>query len=125
MREADFWFRLEYRLCHEFKGLAARRCQGLWCDGFSPDKYLLDDDLPRITGEAWIGSSSTMGQWQFTLLLPAPFESRKEIDWALLLPPYEVTGWMAFDEHRQYIEIEPAVAVPDSAGKRRAKPLFL
>jgi hypothetical protein len=41
--------------------------------------------------------------------------SREEIEWASLLPPPNVTRWMAFDESRQYIEIEPAVAVPDLA----------
>jgi hypothetical protein len=49
------------------------------------------------------------------LLLPRPFGARDEIDWASLLPPGNVTRWMAFDEGRQYIEIEPAVAVPELA----------
>jgi hypothetical protein len=37
------------------------------------------------------------------------------IDWSALLLPENMTRWMAFDESRRYIEIEPAVAVPDLA----------
>lgn len=42
-----------------------------------------------------------------------PFASREEIDWESLLPPIGVICWMAFNEGRRFIEIEPAVAVPD------------
>jgi hypothetical protein len=49
------------------------------------------------------------------LLLPGPVGSRGAIDRAALVPPPGVTRWMAFDEGRRYIEIEPAVAVPDHA----------
>jgi len=113
--EADFWVSLEYRLCGEFAGLPARRYQYFWCDGFIPSQYLLDDSQPRITGKAWICNGPAQDKWDFALLLPQPLMSREEIDWAALLPPKGVTRWMAFDERRRYIEIEPAVAVPDLA----------
>jgi hypothetical protein len=53
--------------------------------------------------------------WNFALLLPRPFGSREEINWAALHPAENVTRWMSFDEDRRYIEIELAVAVPDLA----------
>ena len=115
MGEADFWVSLEFRLCGEFAGLPERRYQYFWCDGFIPSDYLLDGPSPRITGRCWVCNGPRQDEWQFALLLPRSFGSREEIDWASLLPPPNVTRWMAFDESRQYIEIEPAVAVPDPA----------
>ena len=119
MGEADYWGSLEYRLCREFAGMPERRLQYLWCDGFIPDQYLLDDPHPRITGKAWICNGPQQAEWDFDLLLPRPVGSREEIDWASLLPPENATRWMAFDEGRRYIEIEPAVAVPDLAEPSR------
>jgi hypothetical protein len=113
MGEGDFWVSLEFRLCDEFVGLAERCYQYFWCDGFIPSEYILDSTSPRITGQCWICNGPRQAEWGFALLLPRPFKSREEIDWAALLPPPNVTRWMAFDEGRRYIEIEPAVAVPD------------
>jgi len=115
MSERDFWVSLEYRLCGEFAGLSERRYQYFWCDGFIPGHYLLDDVRPRISGKSWICNGPAQAEWDFTLLLPHPFESREQITWTSLLPPRNMTRWMAFDEGRRYIEIEPAVAVPDLA----------
>jgi len=113
MEEKFFWVSLEFRLCGEFAGLSQRRYQYFWCDGFIPTEYLLDDHQPRITGKVWICNGPAQAEWDFAPFLPHPFRSREEIDWALLLPANDATRWMAFDEGRQYIEIEPAVAVPD------------
>jgi hypothetical protein len=120
MSEADFWVRLEYRLCDEFAGMPERRLQYLWCDGFIPSQYLLDGHLPRVTGKAWICNGPRQAEWDFALLLPRPYQASEEIDWAALLPPQKVTRWMALDERGRYIEIEPAVAVPDLAGPAAA-----
>jgi len=111
MGEAEFWGSLEFRLCREFAGLSARRDQYLWCDGFIPTQYLLDDPRPRIIGKAWICNGQRQAEWDFTLLLPRALGSREEIDWALLLPPENMTRWLAFDEGRRYIEIEPGIAL--------------
>ncbi|MGC3972675.1 MAG: hypothetical protein QM775_36620 [Pirellulales bacterium] len=116
MNEALFWVGLEFRLCGEFAGLPERRYQYFWCDGFIPENYRLDDPQPRISGHAWICNGPEQQKWEFALLLPRSFASREEIDWASLLPPSGMTRWMAFDERRRYIEIEPAVAVPDLDG---------
>jgi hypothetical protein len=113
--EAGYWLSLEDRVCRELAGMRERRLQYLWCDGFIPVDYLLDDPRPRITGRAWIYNSPRQPEWDFTLLLPRPFRSRDEIDWASLLPPENVTRWLALDEAGMQIEIEPAVAVPTSS----------
>ena len=115
MDEETFWLRLEFRLCGEFVGLPERRYRYFYCDGFIPEDYLLDDIQPQIAGKVWICNGPLEDRWDFVLLLPRTFGSREEIDWASLLPPKGVTRWMAFDEDRRYIEIEPAVAVPDLA----------
>jgi hypothetical protein len=115
MTERDYWGRLEYRLCREFAGLPERRYQYFWCDGLIPSQYILDGPSPRITGACWICNGPAQDEWSFALLLPGPAASREHIDWAGLYPAEGVTRWMAFDEGRRYIEIEPAVAVRDLA----------
>jgi hypothetical protein len=111
--EKFFWVSLEFRLCEEFGGLPERRYQYFWCDGFIPTDYQLGGPCPRITGRCWICNGPLQDEWEFALLLPKSFGSREEIEWATLLPPSKVTRWMAFDERRRCIEIEPTVAVPD------------
>jgi hypothetical protein len=64
---------------------------------------LLNDPRPRITGKAWICNGPQQAEWDFALVLPRPFGAAEEIDWASLLPPPNVTRWMAFDEGRRYI----------------------
>jgi hypothetical protein len=115
MDEAFFWRSLEFRLCREFAGMPERRLQYLWCDGFAPAEYILDGPSPRITGRTWICNGPRQAEWEFALVLPKSFGSRPEIDWASLLPAEDMTRWMSFDEGRRYIEIEPAVAVPEPA----------
>ena len=113
MNETDFWVSLESRVCREFAGMPNKRLQNLWCDGFIPGEYVLNSPSPQITGRCWICNGSQQAEWEFALLLPKSVRSREDIGWATLLPPENVTCWMAFDERRQYIEIEPAVGVPD------------
>ncbi len=115
MNEKYFWESLEFRLCREFAGLPERRHRNLWCDGFIPSDCVLEGVSPRITGRCWICTGSLQANWSFALLLPKPFGSREEIDWAALHPADNVTRWMSFDEQRRHIEIEPGVAVPDLA----------
>ena len=113
MTESDFWLALEFRIGGEFAGLPQRRLQYFWCDGFQPDEYVLNGAEPRIIGKAWIVDDQKEMVWDFTLLLPSAVNSRHDIDWASLLPPESATRWIAIDESRRYIELEPAVAVPD------------
>jgi hypothetical protein len=113
MNEADFWVHLEYRVCSEFAGMPEKRLQQFWCDGFIPGEYVLNGPSPRINGQCWICDGPKQAAWEFALLLPKPIRSREDIDWGTLLPSENVTHWMVCDERRQYIEIEPALAVPD------------
>jgi hypothetical protein len=50
--ECDYWVSLEYRVCREFVGMKYKVLRHLWCDGFIPDQYLLEDSEARITGRA-------------------------------------------------------------------------
>ena len=52
-------------------------------------------------------------EWEFTLMLPRNYDTREEIDWTALLPAENMTRWIALDEDRKYIEIDPAAGVPD------------
>ncbi len=111
MDEADYWARLEYRVCREFARMG-QHLRSLWCDGFIPEQYFLDDAIPRITGRAWICNGPKQDEWGFTLLLPHPVGSRDEIDWVLLLPPENATRWLSLDQRGKHIQIEPSAAVP-------------
>jgi hypothetical protein len=113
MTEADYWVRLEYRVTDEFAGMAENHLRHLWCDGFIPHQFFLDDPTPRISGVTWICNGPRQDLWEFTLFLSLPFGSREEIDWASLLPLPNVTRWIALDQRRKYIEIEPSAAVRD------------
>lgn len=115
MDERDYWVSLEYRLCREFAGMPERHLQYLWCDGFLPQRYLVDDSVPRITGRVWICEDRWQEDWEVTLFLPHPVASREAIEWAPLLPPETVTRWLAIDPTNKRIQIEPAAAVPDLA----------
>lgn len=112
--EPTFWWKLEYRLCGEFWGMPTKDLRRLWCDGIEPTDYHLTDQSPSITGRFWLGIGPDLQEkWWFTLLLPKPVSSRENIDWATLLPPDNVTKWIAVEWDQRHIEIDPAVAVPD------------
>jgi hypothetical protein len=119
MVEAGYWATLEYRVCRELAGMPDRQLQSLWCDGFIPDQYLLDDNKPRVIGRAWICKGRQQDEWEFTLILPRSVGSRDAIDWASLLPPENVTHWLYLDRKGKRIEIEPAAAIPDRAEPSR------
>ena len=114
--ESQYWLMLEFRLCSELA-----RIPGLghfWCDGFEEKQYLLNQPSPRITGRVWIANDwgpTSMEQWEFTLVLNRPVSSRSEIDWPSLLPPDNVTRWLAVDLVGKRLEIEPSLAVPNLA----------
>ena len=118
MNESEYWLRLEYRLCEEFAGLPDRRLRHFWCDGFTPQQYLLDAEPPLITGLAWISQGRhSYEQWTFVLFLDRQFSSLSEIDWASLLPAGDVTRWLAVDPVGKHIEIDPSAGVPDLVRK--------
>jgi hypothetical protein len=111
--EADYWASLEYRICREFARMPENHLRYLWCDGFIPAQYLLDAPAPQIKGTAWICNGRRQAEWVFALFLRHPVSSRHEIEWAALLPPDNVTQWLALDRQGKRVEIEPSAAVPD------------
>jgi hypothetical protein len=121
--EKNFWLRLEHRVSREFPGMADKELQHFWCDGFSPHQYLFDDPVPRIVGRAWIVNVQHQEDWEFTLLLDRPYASREAIDWPSLLPPEDVTCWIALDRPCKRIQLEPSAAIRDfeKPPKRNAK----
>ncbi len=113
MDEADYWVSLEFRVCREFAGMPENRVRFLWCDGFIPERYFLDGPSPRITGRAWIGNGPRQDEWIFTLFLNQTFGSPREIEWQRLLPPENVTRWLAVDLPGKRIQVEPAATVAE------------
>jgi hypothetical protein len=113
MDEREYWLRLEHRLSIELAGMPKRHRSAYWCDGICPELYFLADTPPYIGGHAWICTDQQQDEWKFEFFLPQKYESREQIDWAALLPPENVTRWIALDEERKLIQIEPAAAVPD------------
>jgi hypothetical protein len=112
MTEADYWPRLEFRVCRELAGMEDKALRFLWCDGFIPEQYLLDDPTPRITGRAWIGTGPRrQEQWEFTLFLSDVARTDEDISWSTLLPPDVVTGWLGVDLDGRQIRITPSRGV--------------
>jgi hypothetical protein len=79
----------------------------LWCDGFVPERYFLDEVPMRATGSTWIGDvgSSSHEEWRFTLTLPPGTSSRTNLDWATLLPPPDVSGWLFVAAAKKELEL--------------------
>jgi hypothetical protein len=103
--EAEYWGRLERRVCRELAGMEERALRFLWCDGFMPEQYLLDDSTPRITGAVWIGSAPKQERWRFTLFLRENARTRQDISWESLLPVNQATGWLGVDVEGRQIHI--------------------
>jgi hypothetical protein len=113
MSETEFWSSLEFRICHELAGMTETGLNKLWCDGIGPEAYLLTDMRPRILGHAWICEDRQQQDWRFELLLSNPVASRDEISWKSLLPPENVTRWLAVEKRKKFLQIEPSAAVSD------------
>ena len=71
-------------------------------------------DPPKILGKVWMcEGTKNQTEWDFALLLPKQCTNREFIVWQSLLPKNDWTKWISFDEQLKYLEIQPAVAVPD------------
>ena len=123
--ERQFWIGLEFRVSSEMETQQikarvrepTRRTRGrslahykrlpLWCDGFIPERYLLDRVPGRITGVVWIGfiGVTHQEQWKFTLVLPFSASGRADIRWSDLLPASEVSGWLVVAPEKKEIEV--------------------
>ena len=115
MTEAEFWSELEWRVTRELEGMPSKHRSALWCDGFMPIVYSISDPTPRIDGRVWIANGPEFEEWKFTLFLPRPVQTREKIEWESLIPPDHLSYFLAIDESRRKVEIEPAAARPPSA----------
>ena len=114
MNEKDYWLNLEYRLCDEFRGMSDKQFDGMWCDGFIPEAYLIRDTPPQILGKVWIAyKNRQQRQWKFQLILQTKCNTIEEINWDELYPPLNMTKWIAVDWRKELLQFEPAAAVPD------------
>lgn len=74
---------------------------GLWCDGFIPEHYLLDQVPRRIVGFVWIGMGARhQEKWKFSLILPPTISG-----WSDLLPTSEANGWLEIVPEKMEIEV--------------------
>lgn len=115
MEEPAFWLELEHRVSREFAGMRGEcnHLRSFWCDGLVPGQYRIDEADPRITGLAWIVRDQDQQEWEFTLFLPHTCASRKAVEWEKLLPPANVTKWIALDIEARRIQFDPLAALPD------------
>jgi hypothetical protein len=106
--EPEFWGRLEYRICAEFRGMDDDHLRFLWCDGLTPEGYDQHGEDGKVTGRAWIGRAGS-GQecWVFTLIA-RHVRDRQDIDWRELLPADRLTGWLIPDLVSKTLIIDPA-----------------
>ena len=69
--------------------------------------------MGRVSGRVWIGiGPKEQQEWSF-VLLAGRVRDWNRLDWALLLPGEDVTGWMAVDLERKLMKIHLAAAYPD------------
>lgn len=112
MDEGDFWVRLEFRICAEFRGFEDPNLRESWCDGLVAEEYDLDLPQPCIRGRAWCGPSG-QEPWRFTLLVDPRTRSREKIDWLALLPDNRLTDWLSPHPQRKTMTIDPLHGYPD------------
>jgi hypothetical protein len=84
--------------------------RSLWCDGFLPERYVLEGAAPHITGVAWICKGSWQQPWEFRLDLGGPVRSKDNIPWEELLPAEDLTAWLAVDVEGRRIRVSPHLA---------------
>lgn len=101
------------RISRELAGMRQRDLQWWWCDGFIPDALEVVGERCRITGKVWMALGQERQElWEFVVYL-GPARPREQIDWAVLLPPEDVTGWLSLDFETKSMTVNPFVAHPD------------
>jgi hypothetical protein len=109
--EKYFWVALAYRVGSELDRVPSNRIRCVWCDGFAPERYILDGPAPRIEGQTWICRRERLDEWEFVLHLPRAVGSVGEVDWAALFPPDNAVRWLSLDWHNKRVRVEPAAAI--------------
>jgi hypothetical protein len=105
--EKGFWKRLEFRVCREIDTMPVFRRQRLWCDGFIPEAYLLQNSPRSITGTAWIAwDGNRQEQWRFRLFLPSSSSGSLHVTWSELVPQEGETGWLGVNATVKELELD-------------------
>ena len=113
--EREYFIALEYRVCRELAGMRDENLRIIWCDGFLPDPQIeISRRHRRVTGKFWIGFGGSHHElWDFHLLLGPIVKDRQQIDWAALLPPDEVTGWLSMYFESKLLVVRPYAIYPE------------
>lgn len=107
MGESEFWRAMTLRVHRELSSHAFQGGVVYWCDGLYPTYYWLDDDSPRIEGDAIIGCGTEFTTWRFTLHLPSRTNGPRHIDWEQLLPPVDAEQWIEVDLSKSRMALRP------------------
>ena len=99
MTEDEFWSSLEYRICRELKGMDDKALRSMWCDGIRGHVVRPESGPAHIGGSIWIGDDGQT-EMQFTMALPEKFPVDDCVPWDDILPPENVTAWLAVDVRR-------------------------
>jgi hypothetical protein len=114
MNESRFWGCLEMRVSREFAGLASAELRHSWCDGFIPEVFKIKPSGTGVVGTIWIGLGERhQERWNFSLLVSRGQVAREDVDWAGLLPPENMTGWLSAYVKHKFLKINPFAAYPD------------
>ena len=109
-------------MCRELEGMEDRALRSLWCDGFIPEQYLLDDPTPRVTGRAWIGTGPRkQDRWELSLFLDHAARTCEGVGRETLLPGDEVTGWLGVDLEEQRLRVKPGRTVAALPGRHQGE----
>lgn len=132
MKENEFWFDLEYRICDELASSEEKRLRRYWCDGIFPYSFHFDVFEPYIDG-AWFPNAGTGGT--FRLFIGQDVKSREEIDWDYLLPEQTLHGWLSIEGEVHLVmkpllinspaAVEDAIAIARKAGLDISFPILL
>jgi hypothetical protein len=92
-----------------------RELRGWWCDGFIPEKFVVTGKGCHVSGQVWIDNGRTQTLWNFVVLLGPSLKSFDGVDWAMLIPAEDVTGWLSLDFDNKFLKIKTYVGVRDGS----------
>jgi hypothetical protein len=111
MTEDEFWLGLEWRLCHELRGMNDRELRSMWCDGIRGDMVRPEAGPAYMSGTTWIGKDGQTAM-HFTMALDDSVVGEDGIVWSKLMPPENVTAWLSVDPKRKLVTIDLSKAEP-------------
>lgn len=116
MTESDFFNLLRGRVSRELAGMRERKLRSWWCDGFTPEKFVVTGNGSHVSGRVWMDpGDGNQAPWNFVLLLGPRRLDRTDVPWAESLPVEGETGWLSLDFGRRFMKIKLSAAYPDHA----------